>query len=121
MRSRDGGSGAEEDTSPATANGTRQSSTPANRFLNPQDCPRVGDDMAVVGRLAYLFALLAVGVLARQVGVLDDYRTTQLHAVSFYGTLPALVFASTYDQPLGPSSRRRWSSASGRSCSGWSR
>jgi len=57
--------------------------------------------MSVPGRMAYLFALLALGVAARQVGVLDERRTARLNDVAFYVALPALVFASTYDRPLG--------------------
>lgn len=57
--------------------------------------------MSVLGRMAYLFALLALGVAARQGGVLDERRTARLNDVAFYVALPALVFASTYDRPLG--------------------
>jgi len=56
--------------------------------------------MSVAARLGYLLVLLAVGVGARQVGVLNERRTGWLNDLAFYVALPALVFSSTYDQPL---------------------
>jgi malonate transporter len=55
----------------------------------------------VAGRLLYLLALLAAGVGARAVGLLDETRTERLNSVAFYVALPALVFTSVYGQPLG--------------------
>lgn len=52
--------------------------------------------MDLVGRLAYMLALLAVGVAARRAGVLGRTRTDRLNAVAFYVALPALIFHSTY-------------------------
>ncbi|MBX0324130.1 AEC family transporter [Halomicroarcula sp. F13] len=57
--------------------------------------------MAVLGQLAYMLAFLAAGVGLRRVGVLNEERTGLLTGVAFYVALPALVFASTYDRPLG--------------------
>jgi len=56
--------------------------------------------MDVAARLAYLLVLLGVGVGARRVGVLDERRTGWLTGLAFYVALPALIFSSTYDQPL---------------------
>lgn len=52
-------------------------------------------------RLLVMVFLLAAGIGARQVGLLGETRRERLNAVAFYGVLPALVFTSTYDQPLG--------------------
>ncbi|SFR98563.1 hypothetical protein SAMN05216559_2056 [Halomicrobium zhouii] len=52
-------------------------------------------------RLLYMLSLLAVGLAARHVGLLEATRRDRLNAVAFYVTLPALIFLSTYDQPLG--------------------
>lgn len=57
--------------------------------------------MEVLWRLAYLLALLGVGVLGRQVGPLNERRTELLTSFAFWVALPALLFSSTYDQPLG--------------------
>ncbi|MFC7248568.1 AEC family transporter [Halomicroarcula sp. GCM10025324] len=57
--------------------------------------------MSVLGQLTYMLALLAVGVGARRVGVLDERWTGRLTAAAFYVALPALIFSSTYDQRLG--------------------
>jgi predicted permease len=56
--------------------------------------------MAVVEQLAFMVAVLAVGVAGRRAGVLTDERTRVLTAIAFYVALPALVFASTFDRPL---------------------
>lgn len=53
----------------------------------------------VLARLALLLALVAVGHLARRIGVLDERRTAGLNAAAFFVALPALVFVSTYDRP----------------------
>ena len=52
-------------------------------------------------RLLYMLSLLAVGVGARHVGLLESSRRDRLNDVAFYVTLPALIFLSTHDQPLG--------------------
>jgi predicted permease len=57
--------------------------------------------MEVLRRLGFLLALLAVGFLARQGGLLTERRTEWLTAVAFYVALPALVFGATYDRSLG--------------------
>jgi len=57
--------------------------------------------MAVIGQLGFMLAFLAVGVAARRADLLDDERRRALTAVAFYVALPALVFASTFDRPLG--------------------
>ena len=57
--------------------------------------------MDLVVRLGYMLSLLAVGVAAREVGVLRSSRRDRLNALAFYVALPALVFASTHDRPLG--------------------
>jgi len=56
--------------------------------------------MDVAVRLGYLLVLLAVGVGARRVGLLNERRTGWLNDLAFYVALPALIFSSTYDQPL---------------------
>ncbi|MFB6141070.1 MAG: AEC family transporter [Halosimplex sp.] len=57
--------------------------------------------MEVFVRLAYLLALLGVGLVARRAGVLTERRTGRLNDLAFYVALPALVFSSTYDRALG--------------------
>lgn len=57
--------------------------------------------MDVLWRLGYLLGLLALGLGARQVGLLTERRTDWLAAAAFYVALPALVFSSTYDRDLG--------------------
>ena len=57
--------------------------------------------MELVVRLAYMLSLLAVGLGLRRAGVLRDARRDRLNALGFYVALPALIFSSTHDQPLG--------------------
>ena len=57
--------------------------------------------MAVLEQLGFMVVMLAVGAAASGVGLLDRRRTETLTAVAFYVALPALVFASTFDRPLG--------------------
>lgn len=57
--------------------------------------------MEVLGRLLYLLGILGVGFAARQVDLLTERRTDLLSDLAFYVALPALIFGSTYDQPLG--------------------
>lgn len=54
----------------------------------------------LLARFGYLLALLAVGWLARAAGLLDERRRELVTAAAYYVALPALVFDSTYDQPL---------------------
>ncbi|WP_276273096.1 AEC family transporter [Haloarcula litorea] len=56
--------------------------------------------MDPAARFAYLLGMLVVGVVARQVGLLDAVRTERLNTVAFYVVLPSLIFVSTYDRPL---------------------
>jgi hypothetical protein len=56
--------------------------------------------MDAAGRFAYLLGMLAVGVGARWVGLLDERRRDRLNALAFYVVLPSLIFVSTYDRPL---------------------
>lgn len=56
--------------------------------------------MSVLSNLVYMLGLLAVGVFARQVGVLTSTRNDYLTQFAFMIALPALVFTSTYAQPL---------------------
>jgi len=57
--------------------------------------------MELLWRLGYLLGLLAVGVGARQVGVLTERRTEWLTGLAFYVALPMLIFSATYDEDLG--------------------
>ena len=57
--------------------------------------------MSVASNLAYMLALLAAGVAARRVGLLTPRRRDALTDAAFYLALPALVYSSTYGQPLG--------------------
>ncbi|MFC4246086.1 AEC family transporter [Natribaculum luteum] len=57
--------------------------------------------MEVLGRLLALLAVLLVGTGLRTSGVLDERRTAQLNATTYYVALPALIFVSTYDQAIG--------------------
>lgn len=56
--------------------------------------------MDLLGRFAYMFSLVAVGVAARRLGVLTAARNERLSQAAFYVLLPALVFVSTYDENL---------------------
>ncbi|WP_135819689.1 AEC family transporter [Halostella litorea] len=58
-------------------------------------------DVAVVGRLLGLLALLLVGTALRRGGVLNESRAARLNAVAYWVALPALIFVSTYDRPIG--------------------
>ncbi|WP_435125544.1 AEC family transporter [Halobaculum sp. D14] len=57
--------------------------------------------MAVISKLLYMLALLGVGIGGRYVGVLTETWTDRLTWFAFYVALPALVFRSTFSQPLG--------------------
>ncbi|SHG98270.1 AEC family transporter [Halobaculum gomorrense] len=57
--------------------------------------------MSVASNLASMLALLGVGVAARRVGLLTPRRRDALTDAAFYLALPALVYSSTYGQPLG--------------------
>jgi predicted permease len=57
--------------------------------------------MAVIEQLGFMLVFLAVGAAASGVSLLTESRTETLTAVAFYVALPALVFASTFDRPLG--------------------
>jgi malonate transporter len=56
--------------------------------------------MDLLGRFAYMFSLVAVGVAARRLGALTQSRNERLSQAAFYVLLPALVFTSTYDEDL---------------------
>jgi len=58
-------------------------------------------DLGLVGRFAYMLTLVAVGFVARRLGVLTADRNDRLSQVAFYVLLPALIFHSTYDKRLG--------------------
>jgi len=51
-------------------------------------------------RVLYMLGLLGVGIAARSVGVLDEQRADWLNRFAFYAALPALIFLSTYAEPL---------------------
>jgi hypothetical protein len=57
--------------------------------------------MDLLARFLFMLGLLGAGVLARAVGVLGERRTERLNSLAFYVALPALVFTSTYAEPLG--------------------
>lgn len=57
--------------------------------------------MSVASNLAFMLVLLAVGLAARRVGLLTPRRRDALTDAAFYLALPALVYSSTYAQPLG--------------------
>ncbi|MDS0282164.1 AEC family transporter [Haloarcula onubensis] len=57
--------------------------------------------MAVLEQLGFMLVFLAVGAAASGVSLLDERRTETLTAFAFYVALPSLVFASTFDRPLG--------------------
>jgi len=56
--------------------------------------------MDLLGRFAYMFVLVMLGLGARQVGVLTETRNERLGQLAFYVFLPALIFVSTYDEDL---------------------
>jgi len=56
--------------------------------------------VSVLSNLVYMLGLLGVGVAARHVGVLTPARSDSLTWFAFTIALPALVFTSTYAQPL---------------------
>ncbi len=58
-------------------------------------------EVAIIGRLLALLAVLLAGTGLRVTGVLDDTRTARLNAIAYYVALPALIFISTYDQSIG--------------------
>jgi predicted permease len=58
-------------------------------------------DLDLLGRFAYMLALVAAGFAARRLGLLTDVRNERLGQIAFYVLLPALVFTSTYDKRLG--------------------
>lgn len=57
-------------------------------------------DLDLLGRFAYMLALVAAGFVARRLGLLTDARNDRLGQFAFYVLLPALVFTSTYDKRL---------------------
>ncbi|GAA0194803.1 AEC family transporter [Halobacterium noricense] len=57
--------------------------------------------VSVASNLAFMLALLAAGVAARRIGLLTPRRRDALTDAAFYLALPALVYSSTYAQPLG--------------------
>jgi predicted permease len=57
--------------------------------------------MTVLWNLAYMLALLGIGYGGRAAGIFTSSRTDALTWVAFTVLLPALIFTSTYDQPLG--------------------
>lgn len=57
--------------------------------------------MSVVLKLGYMLVLLGVGLVAKSTGVVDETRRDRLNMFAFYVALPALVFSSTYAQPVG--------------------
>lgn len=57
--------------------------------------------MSVASNLAFMLVLLAVGVAGRRAGLLTDRRRDALTDAAFLIALPALVYSSTYAQPLG--------------------
>lgn len=57
--------------------------------------------MSVLANLAFMLSLLGVGIMARTVGLLTRQRTDHLTRFAYVVALPALIFTSTFDQPLG--------------------
>ncbi|UIO98474.1 AEC family transporter [Halobaculum sp. CBA1158] len=57
--------------------------------------------MSVASNLAYMLVLLAAGVAGRRVGLLTPSRRDALTDAAFLVALPALVYTSTFAQPLG--------------------
>lgn len=56
--------------------------------------------MSLLLSLLAMLVLLAAGITARRVGILEPTRREQLNAFAYYVALPALILSSTYDQPL---------------------
>ncbi|MFC7203140.1 AEC family transporter [Haloferax namakaokahaiae] len=56
--------------------------------------------MTVATNLGYMLGMLLVGALAKRLGVLSRSRRDKLTYFAFAFALPALVFTSTYDQPI---------------------
>lgn len=57
--------------------------------------------MSVALKLGYMLVLLGAGLVAKSTGVVDETRRDRLTLFAFYLALPALVFTSTYAQPIG--------------------
>ncbi|WP_435064012.1 AEC family transporter [Halobaculum sp. EA56] len=57
--------------------------------------------MSVASNLAFMLALLGVGLAGRRAGLLTPRRRDALTDAAFFLALPALVYSSTYAQPLG--------------------
>lgn len=58
-------------------------------------------DLELLLLLLAMLVVLAIGRGARAVGVFPPSRRERVNAFAYYVALPALVFASTYDQPIG--------------------
>lgn len=58
-------------------------------------------DVSLLVNLGTMLGFLALGLLARHVGLLDERRRERLNTAAFYVVLPALIFTSTYDRALG--------------------
>ena len=56
--------------------------------------------MTVAANLGYMLGVLCLGALAKRLGLLDSGRRDKLTFFAFAFALPALVFTSTYDQPI---------------------
>lgn len=56
--------------------------------------------MAVLSNLVFMLSLLGLGVVGRATGVLTPSRTDRLTWFAFTLALPALIFTSTFSQPL---------------------
>ncbi|ELZ61928.1 MULTISPECIES: AEC family transporter [unclassified Haloferax] len=56
--------------------------------------------MTVAANLGYMLGVLCLGALAKRLGLLDSGRRDRLTFFAFAFALPALVFTSTYDQPI---------------------
>lgn len=56
--------------------------------------------MTVLSNLAFMLSLLGLGVVGRTTGLLTQPRTDRLTWFAFTLALPALIFTSTYSQPL---------------------
>ncbi|GAB3684909.1 AEC family transporter [Salinarchaeum chitinilyticum] len=56
--------------------------------------------MSLLLSLLAMLVLLAAGIAARRIGILEPTRRERLNAFAYYVALPALILSSTYDQPL---------------------
>lgn len=57
--------------------------------------------MVLIEIVLTILGLLFLGILGKQVGLINSFRAEVLNKLAFYVALPALIFSSVYDVSLG--------------------